>query len=164
MSGASPSESMHDFLPHALHMHARAYVLGTLAWVTGTQRPPAVCLLACYTGLGPATPTANVTDSSGLAHGTHAGALGSSSTLGIGTQPLLTPRRSLRTPHRDSRCERYVRSRCRGCNGVEGCGTVRLRVSLLRHTRRMSRNFAAYTSTTSADVEVWGHRPGESPP
>ena len=57
------------------------------------------CLLACacYTGLGPATPTANVTDGSGLTHGTHAGALGSSSTLGIGTQPLLTPRRSLRT-------------------------------------------------------------------
>ena len=34
-------------------------------------------LLACfYIGTGPATPTANVSDGSGLTMGTHAGALG----------------------------------------------------------------------------------------
>ena len=40
------------------------------------------CLLACYTGLGPATATATITGSSGLTHGALGGPLGSSSNSG----------------------------------------------------------------------------------
>ena len=51
--------------------------------------PPIITVSLAWLGLafngpGPATPTASVSGSSGLTHGGHAGALGSSSTLEVG--------------------------------------------------------------------------------